>query len=106
MEPFRALVADNLPDTQRTLGFSIQTFLIGLGAVGGSALPDIMARLGVSKVAGPTALPTISNIHSMWALPFSWPPSWSPFFFRKNTARRIMKDIIGKPDAATEKAGW
>src|SRR5688500_2288344 len=33
MEPFRALVADILPDEQRTLGFSIQTFLIGIGAV-------------------------------------------------------------------------
>jgi maltose/moltooligosaccharide transporter len=30
MEPFRALVAANLPDRQRTLGFSMQTFLIGL----------------------------------------------------------------------------
>ena len=39
MEPFRALVADMLPDEQRTLGFSIQTFLIGLGAVAGSWLP-------------------------------------------------------------------
>ncbi len=53
MEPFRALVADNLPDRQRTLGFSIQTFLIGLGAVAGSDLPDWMARLGASKVSGP-----------------------------------------------------
>jgi len=52
MEPFRALVADNLPDRQRTLGFSVQTFLIGLGAVVGSDLPDILARLGVSKAAG------------------------------------------------------
>src|SRR5882757_9464217 len=52
MEPFRALVADNLPDRQRTLGFSVQTFLIGLGAVVGSALPDILAALGVSKVSG------------------------------------------------------
>jgi maltose/moltooligosaccharide transporter len=45
-------VADNLPDSQRTMGFSIQTFLIGLGAVIGSDLPDWLARLGVSKVAG------------------------------------------------------
>jgi maltose/moltooligosaccharide transporter len=44
MEPFRALVADNLPDKQRTLGFSIQTFLIGLGAVIGSWLPWMMAN--------------------------------------------------------------
>jgi maltose/moltooligosaccharide transporter len=42
MEPFRALVADNLPDSQRTLGFSVQTFLIGIGAVVGSFLPYIL----------------------------------------------------------------
>jgi maltose/moltooligosaccharide transporter len=42
MEPFRALVADNLDDSQRTLGFSIQTFLIGVGAVVGSWLPYIL----------------------------------------------------------------
>jgi maltose/moltooligosaccharide transporter len=46
MEPFRALVADNLPDSQRTMGFSIQTFLIGLGAVVGSALPELLANAG------------------------------------------------------------
>lgn len=44
MEPFRALVADVLPDEQRTLGFSVQTFLIGIGAVAGSWLPFILAE--------------------------------------------------------------
>jgi len=44
MEPFRALVADNLPDSQTTLGFSVQTFLIGIGAVAGSFLPYIMTN--------------------------------------------------------------
>ncbi len=44
MEPFRALVADLLPADQRTLGFSIQTFLIGIGAVLGSWLPYIFAE--------------------------------------------------------------
>jgi maltose/moltooligosaccharide transporter len=52
MEPFRALVADNLPDSQRTVGFSIQTFLIGLGAVAGSALPEFLAKRGFSMEAG------------------------------------------------------
>ncbi len=42
MEPFRALVADNLPENQSTLGFSIQTALIGIGAVVGSFLPWIL----------------------------------------------------------------
>ena len=52
MEPFRALVADMLPDKQRTQGFSVQTFLIGAGAVLGSWLPYIFAEfLGISKTA-------------------------------------------------------
>lgn len=50
MEPFRALVADLLPSDQRTLGFAIQTFLIGLGAVIGSWMPYIFAEVfGVDK---------------------------------------------------------
>jgi maltose/moltooligosaccharide transporter len=56
MEPFRALVADNLPDKQRTLGFSIQTFLIGLGAVGGSYLPEWLGNHGVSLQSGPNGV--------------------------------------------------
>ncbi|WP_276503340.1 MFS transporter [Terrimonas pollutisoli] len=52
MEPFRALVADNLPDSQRTLGFSVQTFLIGIGAVVGSFLPYILHNwVGISNEA-------------------------------------------------------
>lgn len=58
MEPFRALVADMLPSDQRTAGFSIQTFLIGMGAVVGSWLPYVLAEwFGVDKtpVAGEVA---------------------------------------------------
>lgn len=52
MEPFRALVADVLPSDQRTLGFSIQTVLIGIGAVIGSWLPYALTNwFGVSNVA-------------------------------------------------------
>lgn len=50
MEPFRALVADNLRSDQRTLGFSVQTALIGFGAVIGSVLPYIITNwFGVSN---------------------------------------------------------
>lgn len=45
MEPFRALVADKLPEEQHSLGFSMQTLLIGIGAVIGSWLPWILANL-------------------------------------------------------------
>jgi len=58
MEPFRALVADMLPADQSTLGFSIQTFLIGVGAVIGSWLPYVMAEwIGISKVATNGGIP-------------------------------------------------
>lgn len=56
MEPFRALVADNLPDSQRTLGFSVQTFLIGLGAVGGSYLTGWLAGAGFSQTPGKSGI--------------------------------------------------
>ena len=58
MEPFRALVADMLPDEQHTTGFAVQTFLIGVGAVIGSLLPSVMNRFfGFSNavVAGEVA---------------------------------------------------
>ncbi len=58
MEPFRALVADLLPSDQRTLGFSIQTILIGLGAVIGSWLPYIFAEFfDVAKTAADGEVP-------------------------------------------------
>lgn len=47
MEPFRALVGDNLRTDQRTLGFSVQTALIGMGAVVGSILPSFLRWAGV-----------------------------------------------------------
>ncbi|SHF55769.1 MFS transporter [Chryseobacterium sp. OV279] len=51
MEPFRALVGDMLPKHQATIGFSVQTILIGIGAVIGSDLPNWLTKLGVSNVA-------------------------------------------------------
>lgn len=50
MEPFRALVGDNLRTDQRTLGFSVQTALIGFGAVIGSWLPYVLTNwFGISN---------------------------------------------------------
>ncbi|MFZ4457095.1 MAG: MFS transporter [Bacteroidales bacterium] len=50
-QPFRALVADMLPEDQRTMGYSIQSFLINTGAVLGSVLPYVLTWVGVSNVA-------------------------------------------------------
>ncbi|WP_425999814.1 MFS transporter [Caulobacter sp. DWR1-3-2b1] len=58
MEPFRAFVADSLPEEQRTTGFAMQVFFIGTGAVFASALPWVLTHgFGVSGVAAPGVLP-------------------------------------------------
>lgn len=44
MQPFRALVADNLPDEQNSQGFAIQSLFIGLGGTIASALPWMMTN--------------------------------------------------------------
>ncbi len=44
MQPFRALVADMVPESQRNLGYSTQSFLINTGAVLGSILPFILTN--------------------------------------------------------------
>lgn len=44
MEPFRAFVGDNLNQQQRPLGFSMQSFFIGIGAVVASALPYMLSN--------------------------------------------------------------
>lgn len=58
MEPFRALIADMLPSDQRTLGYSIQTVLIGVGAVIGSWLPYALTNwVGISNTAAAGEIP-------------------------------------------------
>jgi maltose/moltooligosaccharide transporter len=44
MEPFRAFVADKLPEEQRPTGFSVQSLFIGLGAVVASAMPWMLTH--------------------------------------------------------------
>ena len=52
MEPFRAFVGDNLPDSQRTTGFAMQSFFIGTGAVVASMLPYMLTNwFGISNQA-------------------------------------------------------
>jgi len=57
MEPFRAFVGDNLPSSQRTTGFAMQSFFIGIGAVVASALPYLLTKVGVSNTAGAGLIP-------------------------------------------------
>jgi maltose/moltooligosaccharide transporter len=60
MEPFRAFVADLLPPEQRTRGFAMQAFFIGLGAVIASMLPWLLNNIlpvGGGGATADTAIP-------------------------------------------------
>jgi maltose/moltooligosaccharide transporter len=50
MEPFRAFVGDKLLEEQRTFGFVMQSFFIGIGSTLANALPYILTFLGVVGV--------------------------------------------------------
>jgi maltose/moltooligosaccharide transporter len=50
MEPFRAFVADKLPEEQRTLGFVMQSWFIGIGQTLANGLPYLFSVLGVVGV--------------------------------------------------------
>lgn len=57
MEPFRALVADKLPESQRSYGFVVQTLIIGIGTWIASNLPWMVSQLGVANDAAPGVVP-------------------------------------------------
>jgi maltose/moltooligosaccharide transporter len=57
MEPFRAFVADLLPEFQRTRGFAMQSLFIGLGAVVASALPYLLTNVFHVASRGASTIP-------------------------------------------------
>jgi len=57
MEPFRALVADKLPESQRSNGFVVQTLIIGIGTWIASNLPWLVTKLGVTNEAAAGVIP-------------------------------------------------
>jgi maltose/moltooligosaccharide transporter len=64
MEPFRAFVADLLPEGQRTSGFAMQSLFIGLGASLSSALPLLLTKVfHLQQAVGDSrAVPTVTRL--------------------------------------------
>ncbi len=108
MEPFRALVADNLPDRQRGLGFSVQTSLIGIGAVAGSLLPYVLARcLHIAKTAPQGHVPP-NIIFSFYigALILITSLLWTIFRTKEYPPAEYEKYYAEEPVVAEEKSNW
>ena len=89
MEPFRALVADLLPSEQRTTGFAVQSFFIGIGAVAASALPYVLTNwLGISNTAPRGEIPsTVVFSFYIGGIAFIGAVGWTVFRTREYPPR-------------------
>ena len=65
MEPFRALIADKLDDEQRTLGFSVQSFFVGVGQFLANMMPWILAFLGIITLGAYGAIKELDNANGI-----------------------------------------
>jgi len=101
MEPFRAFVGDNLPKHQRTLGFAMQSFFIGIGAIVASALPWIMANgFEVSNTAGPGQIPdTVKWSFYLGGIVFLAAVSWTVFSSKEYSPEEIAEFEAGEGEA-------
>ena len=107
MEPFRALVADKLPESQRSYGFVMQTLIIGIGTWVASNLPWLITKLGVSNTAAPGVIPmSVKIAFSIGALVFlasilytvfttkEYPPEDLEAFEKEKSEARFFKDLV------------
>ena len=109
MEPFRALVADKLPEVQRSYGFVTQTLIIGIGTYVASSLPWLVSKLGVSDSAISGVVPmTVKVAFAIGGLLFlasilytvfttsEYPPEDMEAFKKEKEASKntFIKDII------------
>jgi maltose/moltooligosaccharide transporter len=79
MEPFRAFVADKLNASQRTAGFVMQSFFIGIGASLANALPYIFSQMGVTGTTASGIPLTVKYSFQMGAVVFLLAVLWTVF---------------------------
>jgi maltose/moltooligosaccharide transporter len=79
MEPFRAFVADKLNVTQRTTGFVMQSFFIGVGATLANALPYIFRKSGVTGTTVSGIPLTVQYSFKIGAVAFLLAVLWTVF---------------------------
>lgn len=79
MEPFRAFVADKLNMEQRTAGFVMQSFFIGVGAAVANALPSLLERFGVTGQAANGVPLTVQYSFRLGAVVFLAAVLWTVF---------------------------
>lgn len=104
MEPFRAFVGDLLPSKQRTIGFSMQSFFIGTGAVIASLLPYLFTNLfGISNIAPEGEIPpSVKYAFYAGGIVFFFSVLWTVFRTREYSPSEIASFDDENNDVNTE----
>lgn len=98
MEPFRAFVGDQLPPRQRPTGYAMQSFFIGLGAVVASALPWMLAALGVGNTAPEGVVPdNVKYAFYAGAAVFLLAVGWTVFSTREYPPEQLRAFDAARP---------
>ncbi|HHP7242601.1 MAG TPA: MFS transporter [Cyclobacteriaceae bacterium] len=92
-EPFRAFVGDLLPDEQRTTGFTMQSFFIGIGAVVASGLPYAMTNwFNISNTAAEGVIPdSVKFSFYLGAVVFFAAVAWTVFSTKEYSPEEVAK---------------
>lgn len=106
MEPFRAFVGDKLPEEQRTLGFVMQSFFIGIGQVAANFLVPVFFWVGINQNL-PSGIPVaVQYAFYIGAAAFLTAVLWTVFtskeyppddmeeFIRKKNEGNIVGNIV------------
>ncbi len=93
MEPFRAFVGDMLPEKQRTAGFAMQSFFIGIGAVIASALPWMLSNwFDVSNTAAAGEIPpSVKLSFYLGGAMFLAAVTWTVLFTREYSPEELER---------------
>ncbi|WP_284203933.1 MFS transporter [Psychromonas marina] len=109
MEPFRALVADNLPSKQRTQGFAVQTFFIGVGSVIASSMPYILTNWFDIANTAPAGVipPSVKISFYAGAAVFLGAVMWTVFRTREYSPEELaaFDGVPAAPKEEVKKAG-
>lgn len=91
-EPFRAFVGDLLPEEQRTQGFTMQSFFIGIGAVVASALPWMLTNwFGISNTADEGIPDSVKFAFYFGAAAFFLAVAWTVFRTKEYSPEQLKK---------------
>jgi maltose/moltooligosaccharide transporter len=101
MEPFRAFVADKLDASQRTAGFVMQSFFIGVGASLANALPYIFGQMGVTGTTASGIPLTVKYSFQLGAVVFLLAVLWTVF----TTSEAPPEDMAEFERERRERAG-